>query len=67
MVPGYRESNLQLSLAERDFSSGCGVVHTFAALQPPLRSIAAFSNVVEQPRQPGLLLAAKGLGEFPGQ
>ena len=66
VVPGYRESNLQLSLVERDFSSGCGVVHSLAALQPPLKAIAAFSNVVEQPCQPGLLLAAKGLGECLG-
>lgn len=62
---GCRRRNASCAPAERFLRAGGGVVHrAAAALQPRLKGLAVFADVVEHPGQAGLLAAAKGAGKL---
>ena len=68
MVAGNGKGRFRLPQAERFLRAGGGMVHrTAAALQPTLKGVAVFADVVEHPGQAGLLVAPKGESKLPGQ
>ena len=63
MVAGYCERDFQLFLLKCYLGPGCGMVHSAAALQPPLKAFAVFPDVMEKSSQLRLVLAAERLSE----